>query len=161
MKCGRREAGTTNAMLGRLMDRLNWNLNLTMTNENEDTDNDAVEQPADDADEDPGFWNATVTTEDGHTFQTSDFGAFDIQADLNADDVDVNEVSAGLKAGGREHEVQLTLEVPTKTLTCPNCTHDNEVPVWNFTRVTFNGDLEHLSGDYAFGHKCEQCGFPY
>jgi len=161
----------TGHLIGLLLDRLRRTpeptdehadaaeTNRTMPDEpNENTDNDAVES---DEDNGPEFRNATVTTADGHTFQTTDFASFNIRVDGDMDDVDVNEVSAGLVDGDREHEVQLTLEVPTKTLVCVNCDHPNEVPIWNFTRVKFSGDLEHLSGDYAVGHQCEQCGFPY
>ena len=142
-------------MLGLLMDRLNWNLNLTMSNEKENTDNDAVESPTDFTP------NATVTLPDGTTQTTTEFAVKDVNLELDADGV--NEVSSGLSEAieDAQREFQLTMEVPTKTLTCPNCSHDNEVPVWAFVDVNFSGDLEPLSGEYALGHQCEQCGFPY
>lgn len=142
-------------MLGLLMDRLDWNLNLTMSNEKENTDNDAVESPAEFTP------NATVTLPDGTTQTTKEFAVKDVNLELDADGV--NEVSSGLSEAieDAQREFQLTMEVPTKTLTCPNCSHDNEVPVWAFVDVDFSGDLEPLSGEYALGHQCEQCGFPY
>jgi hypothetical protein len=150
-------------MLGLLLDRLGWNLRPTNrendTMDDEDTDNDAVEP--DDHDIQGGCLNATVTLSDGTTKTVSDFGAFSVDLSRSGKDVGFNEVTTGLKHGDREVTAQITLEVPTKTLTCPNCNHDNEIPVWNFTRVKFSGELEPLSGDYAVGHQCEQCGFPY
>ena len=130
--------------------------------ENEETDNVAV----DDGDEQAAFtWEtdpaATVTFSDGHTATLTDFSV-DYETDLSdVSNTGNSEVSAGLVDGERELEAQFTLEVPTKTLVCVNCNHPNEVPAFNLTRIQFSGDLEPLSGMYAIGHQCEQCGFPY
>lgn len=137
------------------MDRLDWNLNLTMSNEKDKPDNDAVESPT------KFTPNAMVTLPDGTTQTTKEFAVKDVNLELDADGV--NEVSSGLSEAieDAQREFQLTMEVPTKTLVCPNCDHANEVPVWAFVDVDFSGDLEPLSGEYALGHQCEQCGFPY
>lgn len=105
--------------------------------------------------------NATFTYPDGDTTTTKDFSVTDVNLKRDADGV--NEVTGGLSEAieDAKQEFQLTLEVPTKTLVCPNCDHPNELPVWSFVDVSFNGDLEPLSGEYAIGHQCVQCGFPY
>ena len=102
-----------------------------------------------------------MTFSDGHTATLTDFSV-DYETDLSdVSNTGNSEVSAGLVDGERELEAQFTLEVPTKTLVCVNCNHPNEVPAFNLTRIQFSGDLEPLSGMYAIGHQCEQCGFPY
>lgn len=149
-------------MLGLLMDRLDWNLNLNLTMDDTDTDNEDTTKDAVESGGKPTFTpNATLTRPDGTTVTTKDFAVKDVNLELDADGV--NEVSSGLSEAieDAQREFQLTVEVPTKTLTCPNCSHDNEVPVWAFVDVDFSGDLEPLSGEYALGHQCEQCGFPY
>lgn len=126
--------------------------------DNEETDNDAVEPTDDD-------WalNATLTKPDGTTTTTKQFSVSDLNVDWKADSDGLNEVSAGLskRIEDVEQEFQLTLEVPTKTITCPNCNHANHVPIWAFVDVSFSGELEALSGEYALGHQCVNCGFPY
>lgn len=129
--------------------------------ENEETDNVAVDNSRMDWVSDPDDPAATVTFSDGHTATLTDFNV-DYETDLSdVRNTGNGEVSAGLVDGERELEAQFTLEVPTKTLVCVNCNHPNEVPAFNLTRVQFSGDLEPLSGMYAVGHQCEQCGFPY
>lgn len=127
--------------------------------EERERDKDAVEP-------EPEDWalNATLTRPDGTTTTTTDFSLDDVtvqRADFSADGV--NECSAGLSEAieDAQQEFQLTVEVPTRTLVCPNCDHPNEVPVWNFVELTFSGELEPLTGEYAVGHQCVQCGFPY
>lgn len=114
--------------------------------------------------EQPNFApNATFTYPDGTTTTTKDFDAFDMDVSLDDDMDGMSEVSAGLSEAieDAQQEFQLTVEVPTRTLVCPNCDHLNEIPVWAFVKLDFRGDLEPLSGEYALGHQCNQCGFPY
>jgi hypothetical protein len=149
-------------MLGLLLDRLNWTLRLTEreddTMDEENTGNNAVE-----SDDHKGFWTATFTNPDGETTTTNDFGVFQANVDLSRDTDGVSEVTAGLSEAieDAKREFQLTVEVPTKTLVCPNCDHPNDVPVWSFAELRFSGDLEPLSGEYALGHQCVKCGFPH
>lgn len=111
----------------------------------------------------PDEWDpqATVTLEDGETVRTSDFSVQDVSLDLGENGTDMDNVSIGLSDADQEHSFQATIEVPTKTLVCNNCGAANAVPVWSFVQVDFGGDLEHLSGEYAMGHQCKRCGFPY
>jgi len=127
--------------------------------EERESDNDAVESGAE---VNPQYHPvATFTNANGETVTTKNFSVTDVNLETDADGV--NEVSAGLSEAieDAQREFQLTVEVPTKTLVCPNCDHPNEVPVWAFVDVQFSGDTEPLSGEYAFGHQCNQCGFPY
>lgn len=126
-----------------------------MSEQNEDDDSEGAEVT-------PQFTpNATFTYPDGDTTTTKSFSVTDVNLETDADGV--NEVTAGLSEAieDAQKEFQLTLEVPTKTLVCPNCDHPNEIPAWSFVDVSFTGDLEPLSGEYAIGHQCVQCGFPY
>jgi len=140
-----------------LLDRLNWNLNLTMADHESEHDRDtnAVE-PNDD-------WtlNATLTTGDGRTTTISGFSITDANADFRDGD-QFTECSAGLSDafGDAQQDIQLSVEVPTKAVACANCDHENHVPVWAFVKLSF-GDNHPLNGEYAIGHQCEQCGFPY
>jgi len=126
-----------------------------MTDET-DADNDAVELTKEDY-----ALNATFTDPDGETVTTTDFHIEDVNLEHSADGI--NEVSSGLSPAieDAKKEFQLTVEVPTKTLVCVNCNHPNVVPAWAFVSVDFSGELEPLSGDYAVGHQCQKCGFPY
>jgi predicted RNA-binding Zn-ribbon protein involved in translation (DUF1610 family) len=126
-----------------------------MTDET-DADNDGVELTKEDF-----ALNATFTDPDGETVTTRDFRVEDVNLEHSADAI--AEVSSGLSPAieDAKQEFQLTVEVPTKTLTCPNCGHDKDIPVWSFVNIQFNGEMEPLSGDYALGHQCPQCGFPH
>lgn len=106
---------------------------------------------------------ATFTNTDGKTVTTDDFMVDKVAVNI-ADDMDgVAEVSSGLSPTleDAKQEFQLTVEVPTRTVVCPNCDHPNKVPVYSFVELSFSGDLEPLSGEYALGHQCRDCGFPY
>lgn len=106
---------------------------------------------------------ATVTLDDGDTHTITDFSITSAENNLSyPDDAEMEGVSIGLKPEQTEFHFQATVEVPTKTVVCMNCNHPNTVPVWAFAHVEFGADeLEHLSGDYAVGHQCVKCGFPY
>lgn len=103
---------------------------------------------------------ATATDAAGVTSVSSDF-SIDWDNDLEGRADGVNAVSAGLASGENEFSIQVSIEVPTKTLECPECGNDNEVPVQQFCHVDFSGDMEALSGDYAIGFTCDRCGFPH
>ena len=148
--------------IGRLLDRIRAGpvAHDDADAENEETNNGAVQTPPEQG-VNEYVPTATVTFSDGHTATLTEFSV-DYETDLSdVSNTGVGEVSAGLSDGDRELDAQCTLEVPTKTLVCVNCDHANEVPAFNLTRIQFSGDLEPLSGMYAVGHQCEQCGFPY
>lgn len=144
------------------MDGLNWNLNLTMADPTDDPDDEPSNEPVEPG---PDDWamNATLTTPDGKTQTVRDFTVNDISVERSEAATNIRECTAGLspRIEDVEQTFQLSIEVPTKTLECPNCGYKNHVPIWNFVQVEFNGDLEGLSGEYAVGHNCVYCRYPH
>lgn len=129
---------------------------LAMSDDKEESDNDAVESGSNDMSHlQP---SATLTLPNGTTKTTSDLSAFSVTVDADG----VDEVSSGLSTAleDAERTFQLSAEVPTKTVVCPHCGYANQIPKWNFTKLTFSGELAPLSGEYALGYQCVDCGYP-